>query len=304
MRIARAPAKLNLYLEILARRSDGFHELETFMVAIALCDSLSLTPTPAPPDGTAGDIVLDLRHGLSVRPPPVRYEIPTGTGNLVVQALQQLQGCSGCRSGAHIQLVKRIPAAAGLGGASSDAAAALRLANRAWQINWPHRRLAELAAEIGSDAPFFLTGRAALCRGRGERVTPIAPMRKLHFVVVKPPVELKTADVYAAHDLIDSKTARPAQGESAEVAAAFASNRGGEWKQRLHNRLQPAAAVLTPWVERLRAAFSGLDCLAHQLTGAGSAYFGICRHAQHARRVATLLRKQQLGLVYATRSYC
>jgi 4-diphosphocytidyl-2-C-methyl-D-erythritol kinase len=300
-RTTRAPAKLNLYLEILGRRSDGFHELESLLVPIDLADSLAFTATAPPEDGSLGPIGLDVRPCYPVRPPPANEQIPAAGSNLVVQALELLRVRSGCRWGARIELVKRIPAAAGLGGASSDAAAALRLANRAWRIGWPQNRLAELAAEVGSDVPFFLSGQAAICRGRGERVERIAPMPPLYFVVVKPPVALNTAEVYQAHDGLPHAARQPIPANG--LTAILAPGRwpaGGHW---LHNRLQAAAAVLSPWVQRLQNIFDRLDCVAHQLTGSGSAYFGVCRHAQHARRLASLLRTQQLGFVYATQTH-
>jgi 4-diphosphocytidyl-2-C-methyl-D-erythritol kinase len=220
---------------------------------------------------------------------------------LVVRALELLRERSGCRSGARVELVKRIPAAAGLGGGSSDAAAALRLANRAWQLEWAPERLVDLAAELGSDLPFFLQGGSAICRGRGERVEPWRDMPPLHFVVVTPPAGLNTVDVYKAHDSLPEPT-------SGRFAAGGIASKltQGRWRQPgvwMRNRLQAAAAVLSPWVERLATIFDKLDCLAHQLSGSGSSYFGVCRHAQHARRLAAWLRMRQPGLVYATRSY-
>jgi 4-diphosphocytidyl-2-C-methyl-D-erythritol kinase len=301
-RTARAPAKLNLYLEILGRRSDGFHELETLMLPISLADSLAFTPTAPPANGEVGEIQLDIRRCLPVRPPPALDAIPTGPTNLVVKALELLRARSGCRCGARVELVKRIPAAAGLGGASSDTATALQLANRGWQLNWPQSRLADLAAEIGADVPFFLHGHPAICRGRGERVEPLWGISPLHFVIVKPPAALKTAEVYAAHDRLRGTAPRVGSGQANQIAAALASKCWRERRDSFHNRLQAAAATLTPWVERLRAIFDRLDCLAHQLTGSGSAYFGVCRHAQHARRLAAWLRTRQPGLVYPTRS--
>jgi len=195
--------------------------------------------------------------------------------------------------------VKRIPLGAGLGGGSSDAAAALRLANIGWGINWGDERLADLAAELGSDIPFFLSQGAAICRGRGERVSQLPPQRPLHFVVVKPPVSLNTGDVYAAYDSqpdIERDVACPS------VIHRLTSCGWGDVRSWMHNRLQAAASVLSPWVDRIRNAFAEFDFVAHQLTGSGSAYFGVCRHAQHARRLANILRTRQLGLVYATRS--
>jgi 4-diphosphocytidyl-2-C-methyl-D-erythritol kinase len=299
-RMARAPAKLNLYLEIAGQRGDGFHELETLMVPIRLADWLTFQATPPSDDDRPGPIALNVRNCLAVRPPPQSLSIPVGAGNLVVRALELLQQRSDCRFGAHIELFKHIPLAAGLGGGSSDAAAALRLANRAWKLDWRKDRLAELAAELGSDVPFFLSGGAAVCRGRGEQVERLPAMPMLHFVVVKPPSGLSTNDVYRAYDhLFGSERS---QGDSRMAAALTQRRRWGDLGRWMRNCLESAAALLTPWVEQARTVFGELDFVGHQLSGSGSAYFGVCRHAQHARRLASILRTRQLGLVYATRS--
>jgi 4-diphosphocytidyl-2-C-methyl-D-erythritol kinase len=229
-------------------------------------------------------------------------EIPAGSENLVIRALERLRERSGSTLGAHVELVKRIPAAAGLGGGSSDAATALRLANSAWDLNWPIAQLVSVAAEVGSDVPFFLHGGPALCFGRGERVTRYSKIPRRWFVFVKPPTGISTAEVYLAHDRLSEGANRQEPVDIVTAAAAFGTSgilKAGRW---MFNRLQPAAAAVSPWVERLRTAFGRLDFLGHQLSGSGSAYFGVCRHAQHARRLATILRKQQLGLVYVTHS--
>ena len=156
-------------------------------------------PFGLPSHGTTGEIQLDVRTCWPVRSRSEMAPIPTGSDNLVVRALELLRERSGCEFGARVELAKRIPAAAGLGGGSSDAAAALRLANRGWKIHWSNDRLTEVAAEIGSDVPFFLEQGAAICRGRGERVERLPPIAPLHFVMVKPPVGLDTGEVYRTH---------------------------------------------------------------------------------------------------------
>src|SRR5262245_17360065 len=171
-RTARAPAKLNLILDVLGRRADGFHAVETLMVPVRLADSISFTALNPQCDITLGEIRLNVGYGGPLHGLPELQQIPTGSRNLIVRALRLLQERSGCELGARVELVKRIPAGAGLGGGSSDAATALRLANHAWGIQWSSDRLAELAADIGSDVPFFLYGGAAICRGRGEQVRP------------------------------------------------------------------------------------------------------------------------------------
>jgi 4-diphosphocytidyl-2-C-methyl-D-erythritol kinase len=222
---------------------------------------------------------------------------------LVVRALKLLQNRAGCRLGAQVELVKRIPAAAGLGGGSSDAAAALKLANVAWRLQWSAEQLAEVAAEIGSDIPFFFADGPAVCRGRGEIVEKLSAIPLLHFVVLKPPVSLNTGAVYQAY----AKNGDPAADFAHKTRAQqFASQltRGDRFAvlSQMRNALQKSASSLSTWVEKTTMAFNKLDFIGHQLSGSGSAYFGVCRHAQHARRLANILRTWQLGTVYATRS--
>jgi 4-diphosphocytidyl-2-C-methyl-D-erythritol kinase len=299
-RMGRAPAKLNLFLEITGQRGDGYHELETLMVPVCIADWLSFRATSAADHVAAGPIELTVRSSFVVRPPQQDESVPAGFKNLIVSALQLLQQRSDCRLGARVALFKHIPISAGLGGGSSDAATALRLANIGWNLHWDTDRLAELAAEIGSDVPFFVYGGAAICRGRGERVERLPAMPTIHFVVAKPPGGLSARDVYESYDRLSES-----EGFGGSRPPASMSVKAGRWGDLgswMRNRLESAAALLTPWVARARAVFSELDFVAHQLSGSGSAYFGVCRHAQHARRLASILRTRQLGLVYATRS--
>lgn len=302
-RTVEAPAKLNLILEVLSRRDDGYHELETLMVPVRLYDSLSLEPVPPRKDGRPGPILVHVRGAY---PPALNRDgeelPPSGEDNLVVRALELLRRQSGCQHGARVDLVKRIPLAAGLGGGSSDAAAALRLANRAWGLGYDGARLAALGAEIGSDVPFFLSRCAAICRGRGERVESLPGLRPLHIVILRPRCALSTRDVYRAHDDLPSVTAGHGADRLGALLRTWRHGNVAEMGQWMSNRLQAAATTLSPWIEQVRAAFARLDFVGHQLAGSGSAYFGVCRHAQHAQRLATILRTRQLGLVYLTRS--
>jgi 4-diphosphocytidyl-2-C-methyl-D-erythritol kinase len=195
-----------------------------------------------------------------------------------------------------------------VGGASSDAAAALVAANLGWNLGWSRERLAELAAELGSDVPFFLgciavgglrgdsvgglRGSAAICRGRGERIETLRAAR-LCMVIVRPPVGLSTAEVY--------RRCRPASSPASvqNLRQALECGMGPRAARHLANRLQAPAVELTPWIERLAEEFSRQDCLGHQMSGSGSSYFGICRSDRHARRVAARLRARRAGTVCA-----
>lgn len=305
-----APAKINLFLEIFAKRPDGFHEIETLMSPIGLYDSLTFRGTESP------EIVLECRwaagtvaiqggreslaaeaqpdeESTTPKTPDPLGQLPVAQDNLVFKAARLLQQRSGCGRGAEIQLIKRIPSAAGLGGASSDAAAVLVAANIAWQLSWSRERLADLAARLGSDIPFFLGGGSAVCRGRGEQIEPSGPIH-LHVVVVRPPVGLSTPQVY--------QQCRPASTPMSSSRLQSGLSRG-DWREvrsALVNRLEEPASRLTPWIGRLRQEFASAGCIAHQMSGSGSSYFGICENERHARGVAGRLRSRSLGLVVKT----
>jgi 4-diphosphocytidyl-2-C-methyl-D-erythritol kinase len=290
--VIHAPAKLNLFFEVLAKRSDGYHEIETLMCPIDLFDTLHFQEDPS------GRLELQCRRVCGVGGANGRglHEVPDGPENLVVRAVELVRRRAGIGRGAKLRLVKRIPAAAGLGGGSSDAAAALVAANEAWRLGRSHDELAQWAGELGSDVPFFLAGGPAVCRGRGEQIAAVSGLGLLSFVVVRPPEGLSTAKVYGA--------CRPAAEPQTARHLVEALQRG-DWRQagrRLLNRLWPAAEALSPWVNRLREAFSGVDVLGHGMSGSGTSYFGLCRHARHARRVARRLEAMGLGAVFAVQS--
>ncbi len=280
------PAKLNLFLEVLSRRDDGFHEIETLMTPVSLFDTLRLS--------LSDDRGIDLQcrwstarvGGLALGDLPAREE------NLVYRALIRLRERSGVDRGLRVQLVKRIPSASGLGGGSSDAAAALVGANLLWGLNWSADRLSSVAAELGSDIPFFLAGGAAVCRGRGERVEPVWAGPPQSVVLVRPPQGLSTAAVY-------QRTAVPAEPHRVDGWLRNQRVRLPDRHPRGYfNRLQTAAMETMPQLAVVRRAFERLDVGSHQLSGSGSGYFGVCRNVRHAQRVAAILRARRLGSVF------
>jgi len=290
--VIQAPAKLNLFFEVLAKRNDGYHEIETLMYPIDLYDTLHFR------EESDGAVRLRCRRVAGAGGPAGcgLDHVPEGPDNLVMRAVELVRRRAGVRRGARLLLVKRIPAAAGLGGGSSDAAAALVAANEGWRLGRSRDELAGWAAELGSDVPFFLADGPAICRGRGECVTPVPTAGAIHFVVVRPPEGLTTAAVYGA--------CRPADAPRS-VGPLSEALRRGDWKQagrRLWNRLQPAAESLSPWPARLEREFALLDCLGHGMSGSGTSYFGICRHARHARRSARRLQAKGFEAVFVVRS--
>jgi 4-diphosphocytidyl-2-C-methyl-D-erythritol kinase len=292
--VVQAPAKLNLFFEVFGKRSDGYHEIETLMCPIDLYDTLHFQ------EDLSGQLKLDCRRvsGAGGSCDCGLCEVPDGPDNLVLRAVELVRRRTGVRRGAKLLLVKRIPAAAGLGGGSSDAAAALVAANEGWQLGRSRNELAQWAAELGSDVPFFLAGGPAVCRGRGEQVSPVRGLGALSFVVVRPPAGLATAAVYGV--------CRPAA-EPKAVEPLIGALQKGDWHRagrQIVNRLQPAAEALSPWIERLQHEFSQLDFVGHGMSGSGTSYFGLCRHARHARRSARRLEANGVGAVFVVRSCC
>jgi 4-diphosphocytidyl-2-C-methyl-D-erythritol kinase len=293
---ALAPAKLNLHLDVLGKRADGFHELETLLAPIRLYDHLGWTPRDA-----NGETSFSLAYHPTT-PASLSALAPADERNLVWRAVHRLAEIAGCEPHGAMTLTKRIPIQAGLGGGSSDAAAALVLANQAWGLDYPLDRLSDLAAELGSDVPFFLAGQSAVCRGRGERVEPVGDMPRLNVVVCVPRQGVSTADCFRVLNAPawEPGAAEPSRGRIAELLAGLRRGALAAALQRISNSLQSPALSLCPPIERVGAAFAALGCYAHQLTGSGSAYFGVLRSARHARRAASILSAANLGSVFAT----
>jgi 4-diphosphocytidyl-2-C-methyl-D-erythritol kinase len=178
------PAKVNLHLEILGRRRDGFHEVRTLLQSIDLWDRVSAVP--APPGALE----------LMVEPP---NWVAADSGNTVLRAARELASVVGRPMGARIRLVKGIPVAAGLGGGSADAAAALVLLDRLWRTGLGPSDMQRLAERLGSDVPFFLHGGRAVGSGRGTEITELPDLDEHAVVVAVPPVRVHTAEVYARY---------------------------------------------------------------------------------------------------------
>ncbi len=179
-----APAKINLVLEVLGKRDDGYHEVRSLVQTISLCDVLSFE---------LADVI-----SLECTEPSLQT-----SDNLVVQAAELLKKVSGCQKGVKIKLEKRIPWGAGLGGGSSDAAATLLALNRLWELKLTASDLVELAARLGSDVPFFIYKGTALVEGRGEKVTPLAASMPGWFILLVPPLPKslhKTKQLYSRLD--------------------------------------------------------------------------------------------------------
>ena len=286
-----APAKLNLFLRIVARRPDGFHDIESVMASIDIYDTLTLETV------SSGEIELAVIDS-SARTPvgSMRLEAPVGPENLVVRAAYLLRQHAGCEFGARITLIKRIPSSAGLGGGSSDCAAALSGLNQLWSLRLPRSELRSLAGQLGSDVAFFLSeSPLALCVGRGEQIEPLRISTSLHFVVAKPASGLSTPAVY--RQCLPDVSGQQVDGFVDSLAAGAI----GGMARRLHNGLQAPAESLSPDVRELRQLFEQLPVTGHQMSGSGSSYFGICASRRQALRAASRLRSAGIPWVQVAR---
>ncbi|MEX0715376.1 MAG: 4-(cytidine 5'-diphospho)-2-C-methyl-D-erythritol kinase [Planctomycetaceae bacterium] len=292
--VVHAPAKLNLFLEILGRRGDGYHEIETVMVTVGLHDTLAFA------DDDSGAIRLTI-HDASADPAagssPGHRPLPADSRNLVVRAAELLRAETGTSRGARITLMKRIPAEAGLAGGSSDAAATLAALDRLWNLGLSRNDLMELASRLGSDVPFFFVpSGVAVARGRGERLEPLASPAALHFVIVRPPSGLSTAEVY--------RHCRPAERprDAGPLIDALRAGRAERVARGIHNALRSPAESLNADVRRLGDWFDRQPVLGHGMSGSGTAYYGLCATRTQARTLAGRLRAARLGRAFVARS--
>ncbi len=278
---ARAPAKVNLVLRVGPLRPDGYHELETLMVLLSLADEVRVTVRP----GRPGEVRCRA---------PGRPELD-GPANLAARAAEAFRRRFGIEDGIELEVMKRVPVTAGLGGGSSDAAAVLRALSRAYRLR-DRRALAELALAVGSDVPFFLGAGAAWARGRGEALTP-ARVEPLHLALLyptDPALAIRAGDAYAWLDAW--RVGRPAPpapargGELLDVSEEQAFHRALLW-----NDLEAPCAERHPELDALRHRLLGLGALAAMMSGSGPTVFGIFRDGATARRAAR--RAQGDGIV-------
>jgi len=263
--VLRTSAKVNLALEVLGKRADGYHEIATVLQAVDLFDR----------------IVLEAADTLSLHTDDP--DLPADEGNLVMRAARLLQKAAGIESGARIRLQKRIPVAAGLGGGSSDAAATLWGLNRLWKLRWPTARLQELAVELGMDVPFFLGAGRAVARGRGEQLATLPGGGGYALVLVNPRVPLPTRDVYER--VPAGWRAEPTGTE--RLIEALRTRNVSRVAAALTNNLERVAEPVLPVIGRMKAALLAAGALGAIMSGSGPTVFGMARSLDHARQIRT-----------------
>lgn len=247
-------AKINWNLRVLGKRDDGFHELFTIFQTVSLHDRLYFA------DGEA--VSLECND----------QSIPVDERNLILKAAAALQRATGARKGASILLEKRIPSPGGLGGGSSNAATALIGLMRLWGLGIEHRDLNEIAAELGSDVPFFLTGGTAIGMGRGEFIEPIQDRKAEHLIIVTPDVAVSTPKAFAAINVATLTT------DTLESTLTVCRNEAKDFdplQSALINDLEASVFAAHPEVRRVKDALADLGAISAAMSGSGASVFAI-----------------------------
>ncbi len=248
---ANAPAKINWYLNVLSKRDNGYHDIQTVMQTIDLYDTVCVTKADHK------EIKVSIDGNV--------FEIARPEDNLVYKAAAQLGVY-----GVDIRLTKRIPVQAGLGGGSSDAATTLCLLNEMFELGYSKQELAARAVNLGADVPFFIYGGACIAEGIGEVLTPVEPVTRYNIKIKKPDMGLSTGMIYS---LVDKAT-REGEITLANFLAHF-NNDDDELKNYLFNVMEKVSLPLCPDIAEAKKQLIAEGCIAAMMSGSGSAVFGI-----------------------------
>ncbi len=269
MRI-KAHAKINLALDVVKKRADGYHELKTVFYETALYDEL----------------IFEKSDITGIRLETSDKELSCGQDNLIYKAARLVFDEYKLPGGIDIYLDKRIPTGAGLGGGSSDAAATLKALNEIYELNIEDSKLKALAAGLGADVPFFISGGAAYATGIGEELTHIDVFKPLCIVLAKPGTGVSTAQAYKAVDAQDEP-------DHPDAGALFKALKSGNYEEickNTGNTFEKPIFGIHPFIEELKKAFLKAGADAAAMTGSGSAVFGLFEKEEDSIRAAELLR--------------
>jgi 4-diphosphocytidyl-2-C-methyl-D-erythritol kinase len=255
----KAPAKVNLFLEVLKRRADGYHKIDTVFQTVSLFDELSFIPRR--------DEKIVLRCSDKA--------LATDASNLVMKAALKLKEISGCRLGASIYLKKNIPLGAGLGGGSSDAAATLKGLARLWGLKISAEKMHSIAAGLGADVPFFLSGGTARGSGVGDRISAITSIKTAHFVLINPSFPVATPWVYKnLHFPLTSK-------RKIDTILTVLRRPPSFWGERLFNRLEEVVLPAFSEISKIRSVLTKMG-YPSLMSGSGATVFALAGSAKDA----------------------
>lgn len=274
----RSYAKINLYLDVLRRRRDGYHNIETVFQSVSLYDELAFSEHPE-------DIVLTCSlPGLD-----------TGASNLICRAAALLKKSTGCTKGARIHLQKNIPLAAGLAGGSGNAAAALAALNRLWQLELPPARLLACARKLGADVSFCLSGGTQAATLKGEVLYPLPPLPPVFFVLIHPDIQVSTPFIYT-HPLLRRSNARPVAGLSSSFRRALRALKKNNWQHLVFNGMEAPAFSEYPQLAELKEQLMERGCDAAAMSGSGPTLFGLFELREKAEQAIAFFQQQYPSL--------
>lgn len=265
----KAPAKINLGLDILGKRPDGLHELAMVMASIDLADRLYLEEIPE------DKIIIETNKAF----------LPTDKKNHVYEALELIKERFDIKKGLQVKIHKEIPVAAGLGGGSTDSAAALRAVNRLWNLGLSLEELARLGAEIGSDVPYCVYGQTSLVEGFGEKVTPIASMPQCWVVVVKPRMSVSTRTIFAK--IVMEELYHP---DIAALVSAIEENDYQKMTANLGNSMEVVTIKKHPIIQQLKDRMLKYGADAAMMSGSGPTVYALCHKYSRAKHVFNALK--------------
>lgn len=265
----RSYAKINLYLDILDRRDDGYHNILTIFHTIDLHDTLSFEKDPQ-----------EIR--LTCDTP----QLDTGADNLILKAAHLLQSYTRSNQGAIIHLQKRIPIAAGLAGGSGNAAATLSALNTLWDLDLDDAELAKLAATLGADVPYCLKGGPMAATGRGDQLTPIALPQDLHFILIHPKITVSTQWVYNHPDLPRTNDPETIAKKKAKFQQALQAMQQGKFQDQTYNAMEKVVFKEHPQLQAQKEQLQKADCTTATMSGSGPTLIGICQDRQQAKDIA------------------
>ncbi|MGL9746263.1 4-(cytidine 5'-diphospho)-2-C-methyl-D-erythritol kinase [Enterococcus sp. DIV0170] len=265
----KAPAKINLGLDILGKRPDGLHELAMVMASIDLADRLYLEEIPE------DKIIIETNKAF----------LPTDKKNHVYEALELVKERFEIKKGLRVKIHKEIPVAAGLGGGSTDSAAALRAVNRLWDLGLSIEEIASLGAEVGSDVPYCVYGQTSLVEGFGEKVTPIAPMPQCWVVVVKPRMSVSTRTIFA--QIVMEDLYHP---DIAALVSAIEANDYQKMTENLGNSMEVVTIRKHPVIQQLKDRMLKYGADAAMMSGSGPTVYALCHKYSRAKHVFNALK--------------
>ncbi len=265
----KAPAKINLGLDILGKRPDGLHELAMVMASIDLADRLYLEEIPE------DKIIIETNKAF----------LPTDKKNHVYEALELVKERFDIKKGLQVKIHKEIPVAAGLGGGSTDSAAALRAVNRLWDLGLSIEELARLGAEVGSDVPYCVYGQTSLVEGFGEKVTPLAPMPQCWVVVVKPRMSVSTRTIFAK--IVMEDLYHP---DIAALVSAIEENDYQKMTENLGNSMEVVTIKKHPVIQQLKDRMLKYGADAAMMSGSGPTVYALCHKYSRAKHVFNALK--------------